>query len=52
MEYRNINDEKVSLLGMGFMRLPLVEGTDEIDYEHTKKMVKYAIDNGITYFPS
>ena len=50
MEYRNINDEKVSLLGMGCMRLPLVEGTDEIDYEHTKKMVKYAIDNGITYF--
>ena len=50
MEYRNIKEEKVSLLGMGCMRLPLIEGTDEIDFEHTKKMVKYAIDNGITYF--
>ena len=47
---RNIKEEKVSLLGMGCMRLPLIEGTDEIDFEHTKEMVKYAIDNGITYF--
>ena len=50
MEYRKINNTEVSLLGMGCMRLPLVEGTDKIDIDHTKKMVKYAIENGITYF--
>ena len=50
MEYRNIKEYKTSLLGMGCMRLPLVSGSDEIDYEHTKKMIDYAISNGINYF--
>ena len=50
MEYRNIKEYKTSLLGMGCMRLPLVSGSDEIDYEHTKKMIDYAINNGINYF--
>lgn len=50
MEYRNINKNKVSLLGMGCMRLPLIEGTQEIDYQHTKKMIDYAISKGINYF--
>jgi predicted aldo/keto reductase-like oxidoreductase len=44
MECRKINNENVSLLGMGCMRLPLVEGSDQIDYEHTAKMVELAIE--------
>lgn len=50
MQKRKINQNSVSILGMGCMRLPLVEGSQEIDYEHTKKMVEYAISNGINYF--
>lgn len=50
MQKRNIKNNNVSLLGMGCMRLPLIEGSQEIDYEHTKKMVEYAISHGINYF--
>ena len=50
MQYRTIKEQKVSLLGMGCMRLPLIEGTDQIDFETTKKMVDTAIKGGITYF--
>ena len=50
MEYRKIKENKTSLLGMGCMRLPLISGSDEIDYEHTKKMIDYAFNNGINYF--
>lgn len=50
MIYRNINGKKISLLGFGAMRLPLIEGTQEVDEKLTREMVKYAIDNGVNYF--
>lgn len=50
MQYRKINNNTVSLLGMGCMRLPLVSGSEEIDYEHTAKMIDLAIKSGINYF--
>ena len=50
MEYRKIKEQKVSLLGMGCMRLPLIEGSNEIDFKKTEEMIALAIDKGITYF--
>lgn len=37
-------------LGFGLMRLPKVEGTNNIDVEHTKKMVDAFIEAGGKYF--
>ena len=49
-KYKNTNLE-ISLLGLGCMRLPLVEGsTTEIDYEKAEEIVDYAYNNGINYF--
>lgn len=50
MEKRKIKESSVSLLGMGCMRLPLIPNTETIDYEHTRKMIEYAISSGINYF--
>lgn len=43
----NISKE-VSLLGLGCMRLPLLE-SGEVDKEHVHKMVDYAFKNGLNY---
>jgi predicted aldo/keto reductase-like oxidoreductase len=41
----------ISLLGFGFMRLPLVkEGSQEIDKKKAFEMVDYALDKGVNYF--
>jgi predicted aldo/keto reductase-like oxidoreductase len=37
-------------LGFGLMRLPRLDGSDEIDIEQTKKMVDLFLDAGFTYF--
>jgi len=50
MEKRSIRNQSVSLLGMGCMRLPKLEGSDEIDYKLTEEMIDYAYKNGINYF--
>ena len=49
MIYGSFLDEKISFLGLGAMRLPTNEN-GSIDEEKTRKMVKYAIENGINYF--
>ncbi len=51
MIYRKINgfEEKVSLLGLGSMRFPLLDN-NEIDEDHVRKMVAYAMENGVTYY--
>ena len=52
MIYRDYKGQKVSVLGMGCMRLPTqkdVEGTP-IDYKAAEEIIDYAIANGITYF--
>lgn len=51
MIYRNFQDIKLSNLGMGTMRLPIVDGKyDEIDEKATAEMVDYALKNGVNYF--
>ena len=50
MKKRFINNNEVSLLGMGCMRLPLVEGTEEIDFAKTEEMIDLAYKSGINYF--
>lgn len=52
MIYREIGKTgvKVSSLGFGMMRLPLIDGKDnQIDYDKAKEMVEYAIEMGVNY---
>ncbi len=51
MIYKEFQGKKLSALGLGAMRLPIVDGNDsQIDMESTRKMVAYAMANGINYF--
>ena len=51
MLYRDFQDIKLSALGFGAMRLPVIDGNDsKIDVELTQKMVEEAFDAGINYF--
>lgn len=51
MIYKDFKGIKLSALGMGCMRFPCI-GADNnnVDIETTKKMVAYAIEQGINYF--
>ncbi len=42
--------ENCMKLGFGMMRLPKIEGTQDIDLEHTKRMVDAFIEAGGKYF--
>ncbi|MCR4582216.1 MAG: aldo/keto reductase [Prevotella sp.] len=42
--------EKVSLLGYGMMRLPMIDGTEDFDQEMINRQVDYAIEHGLNYF--
>ncbi len=51
MIYSDFQDLSLSALGLGCMRLPVVDGNDGvIDVEASKDMVAYAMENGINYF--
>lgn len=51
MVYKNFKDIKLSALGMGAMRLPVINGNDsDIDENATAEMVEYAMKNGINYY--
>lgn len=51
MIYKGFQDLKLSALGMGAMRLPVIGGNDEnIDEEATKEMIAYAMQKGINYY--
>lgn len=51
MIYSDFRDLKLSALGMGTMRLPVVDGNDaNIDEAATAEMVEYAMKNGINYY--
>lgn len=51
MVYRNFKDLQLSALGLGAMRLPVIDGDDaKIDEAAAEKMVAYAMENGINYY--
>ena len=51
MVYLEFHDLHLSALGMGAMRLPLIDGNDaQIDKEATAEMVAYAMEHGINYY--
>ena len=51
MIYKEFKGKKLSALGFGMMRLPVIDGKDaQIDKELTKKMVKTAMDAGVNYY--
>ncbi|MCL2398968.1 MAG: aldo/keto reductase [Defluviitaleaceae bacterium] len=55
MQYRNFGNTglKVSLLGMGCMRLPFKDENDRtlgVVREKAYELIQYAVDNGVNYF--
>jgi len=51
MVYKKFQDFALSALGMGTMRLPVVNGDDAvIDEKAAAKMVAYAMEHGINYY--
>jgi len=54
MQYRTLGNTglKVSLIGMGCMRLPFVDGDGSkgVDMDAAMELIQYAADNGINYF--
>lgn len=51
MIYRDFQDLKLSALGMGAMRLPVLEGYDSrIDEAATYQMVDLAMESGVNYY--
>ena len=51
MIYTDFQDEKLSLFGMGCMRLPLIDGVDSnIDKAAATAMIDYAMEQGVNYY--
>ena len=51
MIYREFQDLKLSALGLGAMRLPLIDGKDnQIDEAAAAEMFAYAMEQGINYY--
>ena len=51
MIYRDFKGMKLSALGFGAMRLPVIDGDDSrIDVEATERMIDTAMKAGINYY--
>ena len=51
MIYRKFKDKELSALGMGAMRLPVIDGDDnKVDAPKVEEMVSYAKEKGINYY--
>lgn len=51
MIYKQFQDIRLSALGLGAMRLPVLEGEDaQIDEPAAQEMVDYAMEHGINYY--
>ena len=51
MIYHEFKDTKISALGYGLMRLPVLdEDNAKIDVKETEKLLAYAMEQGINYY--
>ena len=51
MIYKQFQDIRLSALGLGSMRLPVLEGKDaQIDEPAAQEMVDYAMEHGVNYY--
>lgn len=51
MIYSDFQGKKLSALGMGNMRLPVINGNDgNIDIDKSREMIAYCMDNGVNYY--
>lgn len=51
MIYHDFQDMKLSALGMGTMRLPVIDGNNSIiDETRTREMIAYCMESGINYY--
>lgn len=51
MQYKEFKGIKLSALGMGCMRLPVIGGKEsDIDQAQVQEMVDYAMDHGVNYY--
>ena len=51
MLYKDFQGMKLSALGMGTMRLPVIDGKDEqIDSAAAEELVAYAMEHGVNYY--
>lgn len=51
MLYTNFAGESISALGLGMMRLPVIDGDDsKVDGPAVQAMVDYALEQGVNYF--
>ncbi len=51
MIYKQFQDIQLSTLGLGGMRLPVIDGKDaQIDEPATQEMVAYAMEHGVNYY--
>ena len=51
MIYNRFQDLSLSALGMGNMRLPVVDGNDTaIDVDQTREMIAYCMEHGVNYY--
>ncbi len=51
MVYKKFQELELSALGLGMMRLPVIDGKmNQIDEKAVEEMVDYAMENGINYY--
>ena len=51
MIYRDFQDLRLSALGMGCMRLPVLDGSySNVDIDTVRQMVAYAMEKGVNYY--